>query len=324
MKPSVGRRFLNTYFAASLDLRVQAFNLLAFAGMAAGVITALSALFTGAGLANVTLNLSGTAVGFLCLRYARRTNRYRAGFLVSVVAVFVILFPLLFFSAGGYRSGMPCFFIFALIFTAIMLEGKTRTAFIILEFALYAACFFIAFYFPGAVRHFETRFDYMFDALTGVVVVGAILVIIVLLYMRIYDSRQKRLHELNKLKTEFLQDIGHEVRNPLQVIAYGVDFMRSSMGTEGGTEEMHNALNIIQDKAVRLGLMINGMVDLATMSGDPASRAKADFAAMLRQSVEDVRPEAERKHNALRVEIAPDLPQVYAVPEQLARVPVNL
>jgi signal transduction histidine kinase len=26
----------------------------------------------------------------------------------------------------------------------------------------------------------------------------------------------------------------------------------------------------------------------------------------------------------LRVEIAPDLPQVYAVPEQLARVPVNL
>jgi signal transduction histidine kinase len=87
---------------------------------------------------------------------------------------------------------------------------------------------------------------------------------------------------------------------------------------------MHNALNVIQDKAVRLGLMINGMVDLATVSGNPASRAKVDFAAMLRQSAEDVRPESEQKHNTLRTEIAPDLPQVYAVPEQLARVPVNL
>jgi hypothetical protein len=47
------KRFGDRYFDQGFDLRVQAFNLLAFAGMAAGVVAALSALFSHAGVFNV-------------------------------------------------------------------------------------------------------------------------------------------------------------------------------------------------------------------------------------------------------------------------------
>jgi signal transduction histidine kinase len=100
--------------------------------------------------------------------------------------------------------------------------------------------------------------------------------------------------------------------------------MRNCIDAESGAEEMPGALAAIQDEAMRLGLMINGMVELAVMSGSLASRTRLDFADMLRRRAETARQGVEGKRNTLRVEIAPDLPHVYAVPEQLERVPVNL
>jgi signal transduction histidine kinase len=224
MKSAKGNAFIARYFDPSLDLRVQAFHLLAFAGVAAWVITALSALFTHAGTANIILNLIGAGIGLGCFVFARRTNNYRAGFVAAVVLTFLILFPLLFFSAGGYRSGMPSFFVFALMFTAIMLEGKIRAAFLALEFALYTACFLAAYHFPGIVNRFATELDYMLDVLTGGAVSGFLMLAVIILYMRIYNSRQKRLDELDKLKTEFLQNISHELKTPLTVIInYALD-----------------------------------------------------------------------------------------------------
>jgi hypothetical protein len=49
-------------------------------------------------------------------------------------------FYLLGFAAGGYKSGMPCFFIFAFVYTAIMLAGKDRAAALVTLFVIYLGC----------------------------------------------------------------------------------------------------------------------------------------------------------------------------------------
>ena len=70
--------------------------------------------------------------------------------------------------------------------------------------------------------------------------------------------------------------------------------------------------------------MINGMVEMATMSGNAANRERADFAELLLNCYEAFRLQMERKNTMLRVNIPPGLPFVYAEAEQLMRVPVNL
>jgi hypothetical protein len=45
----------NKYFHENLGLRVQSFNLLALAGMAAGAVVALSSVWTNAGAVNIVL-----------------------------------------------------------------------------------------------------------------------------------------------------------------------------------------------------------------------------------------------------------------------------
>jgi signal transduction histidine kinase len=138
------------------------------------------------------------------------------------------------------------------------------------------------------------------------------------------DAENAALEKHNRMKTEFLQDIKHEVRNPLHVISLRSDFVNMCLDAENQTEEARNALRIIQNEALRLGRMVNGMVELAVMGGEKANRKKIDFAEMLTSCAETSRLGLQRNGNTLRIEIAPSLPHVYTEAEQLMRVPVNL
>jgi len=131
-------------------------------------------------------------------------------------------------------------------------------------------------------------------------------------------ERTKLLDELNHTKSEFLQDIKHEVRNPLHIISLGADLIRNRINTE----EAYKTLDTMQNEAIRLGKMINSMVELATISGKPSDRKRIDFTELLRRRAEIFR--LELKQTVLRVEIAPGLPFIYADIEQLERVLVNL
>ncbi|MDR1604619.1 MAG: hypothetical protein LBS10_07505 [Gracilibacteraceae bacterium] len=321
------KRFISPYFDPSLDLRVQAFHLLAFAGMAAGVITALSALFTHAGAANIVLNLIGTGIGLGCFIFARRTNNYRAGFVIAVVLTFIILFPLLFFSAGGYRSGMPGFFIFALMFTAIMLEGKTRAVFLALEFALYTACFLAAYHFPDSVNRFATELDYMLDVLTGGAVAGFLLLTVVTLYMRIYDSRQKRLDELDKLKTEFLQNISHELKTPLTVIInYALDTLSELQKEPLNVPEMEFDQGRIRSEGERLKRMVSQLLDVTAIESGAMKirREPLSLAALLSRAADAIFNALRESGTRLVLEIPGDLPDIPADADAIEQVLLNL
>jgi len=134
------------------------------------------------------------------------------------------------------------------------------------------------------------------------------------------------LANLSRMKTEFLKDIQHEVRSPLLIISTGTDFTNHCLDT-GDMVKARDMQSTIQNEAMRLGRMVNGMVELATESAEQSgdtSREKIDFAEMIKTCAENTRLVLEQRGNSLLVEIAPDLPHVYAEAEQLTRVPVNI
>jgi hypothetical protein len=199
MKPSKVKRFFASYFDPSLDIHVQTFHLLAFAGMAAGIIVAVVALMQNAGIIGIFSNFfsSVMAAVLLCLVVKKKIS-YRTGSWVVVVVVFMLVFPLLFFDMGGYRSGMPSFFIFALLFTAILLDGLGRFVAVAIELILYVVCCLAAYFFPEWVKHFQLESYYVSDVITGIVVSGVLLLLVILLYIRLYRVREAQIRELNR------------------------------------------------------------------------------------------------------------------------------
>lgn len=139
------------------------------------------------------------------------------------------------------------------------------------------------------------------------------------------SERNVTLDGLNRMKTEFLQDMSHEMKAPLTVIATGIDFAAREIGREvGDLAEARGALDAVREETQRLGRMVSGMVSLANMSGIAENRKRVDFAALLRSSAEAFRLPMEKYNNALRVKIAPGLPDVFVEHDRFTQVMTNL
>ena len=133
------------------------------------------------------------------------------------------------------------------------------------------------------------------------------------------------LDRYNRTKTEFLQDMSHEMKAPLTVIATGIDFADQEINAEDGSlSEACGALELIRAETQRLGRMIGGMAELASLNELSENRKRTQFAALLRESCEAFRFEAERQNNSLSVQITPDMPDTFIETDQFTQVVANL
>jgi signal transduction histidine kinase len=206
-----------------------------------------------------------------------------------------------------------------------MLDGKTRTAFIILEFALYAVCFFAAHFFPYLVIHpFATEFDYLLDALTGVVVAGLILAVVVLLYMRIYDNRQKQLESLDRLKTEFFQNMNHDMKTPLAVLASYIGNADDMLDYGVSTAEVQECLERAGEQIGNLARMVDYSLSLAAAQEGKWRMETLDFADLLRSGAGAFRAPLKENGNTLSIQIPDGLPKITGNGDMLKQAINNL
>ena len=328
---SLPRSFIDMFFSPALEFRVRLFNVLAMAGVANGFVNG-AVVLEGESISSTLISFASGFASLFILLFTLRTRRYKTAYLLSIICVFLGVFPALFFSNSGYYSSIPYFFVFAVVFTVFMLEGKQALIVAGIEIVFYLGLYLFAYYFPESVMGgIPDERTMLISVIVGSGGVSLSLGWALHTFFRLYNEQQKRLDEqnavlaqTNRLKTEFLQDIKHEVRNPLHVISLGAGIVSSYMEGQVDAGTAQTALNAVQNEALRLGRMISGMVELANMSEHPASREKLDFAAMLRKCAGASKLQAEKKRIALRLDIAADLPYVYAEAGQLERVPVNL
>jgi hypothetical protein len=138
--------FLNAFFRKELDFRARLFNVLAMAGAVISLAVAALGPFTGAASVNSLSCLFSFLLAVVFLYYSNRTGRYRLFYFITIVIVFILLFPVMFFTAGGYHSGMPVFFVFAVVFTVFMLDGKAAFGMAVLELLVYVSVCLYAFW----------------------------------------------------------------------------------------------------------------------------------------------------------------------------------
>jgi signal transduction histidine kinase len=239
---------------------------------------------------------------------------------------------------GEYHGAMPYFFILAVIFTVFMLEGKWAIIMAAVELAVYIfICIYAWLYIPAMPEYLDEG-KKLFETVFGFSVVSVALGITAFIHFRLYNEQQKKLKEqngelekaneqlesLNRMKTEFLQDISHEMQNPLTTITRGIGFAGSRIDKPDGVQTALDALKIAEDEAMRLGRMVASMVNLARMSGGTESREKVDFKELLVNCAEMFRLQMDNHENELNVDIDPGLPFVYGVTDQLKQVLINL
>lgn len=188
------KKFAMRFFDRRLELRIRLFNVLAVAGVGISTATFILNLFTGMYMgAIISAILAGLSAGLLFFTY--KTGKYQIGYIVTIVAIFMIFFPLLFFKSGAYKSGMPSVFIFAVLFTVLMLEGKKAVIVALIEISEYIAVSVICYLKPELVTWFATEGEMLTDILVTATAVAVSCGAVLFLHLREYEAQRIKLAE---------------------------------------------------------------------------------------------------------------------------------
>ena len=322
-----------SFFDSRLDFRVRLFNVLAVAGVwisvATIVLNLITGMWTSAVLSAMLALLSG---GLLIFTY--KTGRYNRGYITTIVSIFMILFPMQFFASGGYKGGMPSLFIFAVLFTVLMLEGKAALLVSLAEIAEYTAICIFGYCNPRYVTWFATELEMLTDTLVTTTAVSISCGIVMFLHIREYAMQRKQLSRQNEqlklhdeTKSVFLTTVAHEIKNPLNAInLHARDTFELLDEPQPDIEIMKENQKTIEKMVVRIDRIVVELMDTVAIEQGRLSLdiAPLRLSRLLTEAANTYFGKNYTGGNTLKLELDETLPPINADYARIMQVVTNL
>ena len=332
MKKNI-RHFVNIYLNQQLDLRVRIFNIMAASGTTVSLLSAVSAFFTGDPWQECILYLVFAILSVWLLIFATKTGCFQLCYSITIAIIFLGGFSVFFLSGGGYYGSMPYFFVFAVVFTIFMLEGKTAIVIAVTELVIYTAlCLYRYKNLTINPIYFEKE-SILYETLFGFILVSAALGITMFIQLRLYNEQQKTLDEQNKtlgrisqMKTELFANVSHEMKTPLTVISVHVQRAEAFMklGGEKDFVKVYESFALVQNEIMRLSRIVEGTLAVSSMQELSHRNVRINVKELLYSSIEAYRVLCEKRGNDLTLTMADTLPNISISADALVQMTTNL
>ena len=137
-----------------------------------------------------------------------------------------------------------------------------------------------------------------------------------------FNLMSYRLGDLDRLKDEFINNVSHDLRNPLSAIATSAKMLR----TDDLPPASEPLLRVIESAALRLRTMVNNILDTAKMREGRLIYEKTVFhpRKLFEELIALFDPIAKKSKKSLTLILAPDLPLLFADEEKVLRIFLNL
>ena len=174
-------------------------------------------------------------LGVICLLVSLRMKDITiAAVLYSVVSNFV-LFPVMFFTSGGYHGGMPLWLLLGLVITWIVIKKKILYVIYVLSLIFQCGCILYSEAHPEMVVQFDSERTIAFDVVQSLILVSLILALIIKYMGYAYEKKKKELDEANALLAKMNERI------TLQAMYTLASMLARKMGfDEVKVEEIYN------------------------------------------------------------------------------------
>ena len=218
----------------------------------------------GRNIWNILLLLASLFAMAAIVKVSIQKERIHTG-ATAISVLLLIVFPISFFTAGGFYSGVPEWFVFCFVYVCITLQGRRRLVFSFLCIAETLLCYSMAFYFPEFVAQNSQRHSF-FDSAFSVVMVGLLSCVLLMFLSRMYEEenalsqrQKKEIEELNRAENNFFSSMSHEIRTPINTI---IGLNELILREDIPEDVAENARNI-QGASKLLLTLINDILDIS-------------------------------------------------------------
>jgi signal transduction histidine kinase len=138
-------------------------------------------------------------------------------------------------------------------------------------------------------------------------------------------DKSRQLAEASQHKSQFLANMSHELRTPLNAILGYTELILDSVYGET-PDKMHAVLERIERNGRHLLGLINDVLDLSKIEAGQLTLSLSDYSLknVIQTVFSAVEPLAREKQIALKIDVAPELPQGHGDERRLTQVLLNL
>ena len=307
-----------------ISMRERMFRIVTLVCMIALVFT----LPMGRRLLNIAILLASLLAMAAIVKISIRKGRVEAG-ATAIVVLMLALFPFTFFSAGGFYSGVPEWFVLCFIYVCITLHGKRMAVFFGLCTAETLLCYGIALYYPdiAAINSQQRSF---FDSAFSMIMVGMLISVLLMFLNRMYEEenalsqqQKKEIEELNQAENNFFSSMSHEIRTPINTI---IGLNEITLRGDIPEDVAENARNI-QGASKLLLTLINDILDISKIKSGKMEIVNAAYetGTLFSEIVNMIWVKAREKGLEFKLHVDPSIPSMLCGDEvRIKQILINL
>ena len=295
------------------------------------VVCMIALIFTlpmGRQVLNIAILAVSLLVMAMIVKISIRKRRVEAG-ATAIVVLLLALFPFTFFSAGGFYSGVPEWFVLCFIYVCITLQGKRMAIFFGLCTAETLLCYGIALYYPdiAAINSQQRSF---FDSAFSMIMVGMLISVLLMFLNRMYEEenalsqqQKKEIEELNQAENNFFSSMSHEIRTPINTI---IGLNEITLRGDIPEDVAENARNI-QGASKLLLTLINDILDISKIKSGKMEIVNAAYetGTLFSEIVNMIWVKAREKGLEFKLHVDPSIPSMLCGDEvRIKQILINL
>ncbi|MBU1061613.1 MAG: HAMP domain-containing histidine kinase, partial [Candidatus Omnitrophica bacterium] len=139
------------------------------------------------------------------------------------------------------------------------------------------------------------------------------------------EEKNRRLKDMDQLKTDFVSTVSHELRTPLAITKEGIGIVIDEI-SGGLNEKQKKILTIARDNIDRLSRIINDLLDISKIEAGRLELRKSQFniSDLIKQMAFSFEAKMKQKHLELKLNFPADKVYIYADVDKVIQVITNL
>ncbi len=318
------KKWFEIIFDHRLSLRERMFRLVT----GACIVTLIFILPMGRNIFNLLILAASLVIITLTVKFSVRNECINAG-ATFIATMLLVVFPISFFTAGGFYSGVPEWGVICFIYIGITLEGRRKGVFFLLTMAEIIFCYYVAFYFPEYSSR-NTLQRSFFDSAASVIIVGMLSSVLLMFLNMLYkkeneltQQQKKEIEELNKAENHFFSSMSHEIRTPINTIIGLNEIILRGDISEDVAENARN----IQGASKMLLTLVNDILDLSKIKSGKMEIVNVSYetGALFSEIVNMIWIKAKEKGLEFRLHVDPSIPSMLFGDEvRIKQILINL